>query len=253
MQCPHCHNPVGPSDASCQHCGATFAPQLRFTPLAPGEKQKRGKITLFDVLVTIVLVAAVGATWYWKEESRRRARNPYPRVEPAATVTPSSGPPAASVSTALASAATAPAPAVRPPATEAGFVPDKVEPGFEAGIPTGRKARPGGIPDAPPPPPPSPTGPVRVGGNIRTPTKIRDVKPVYPSIAEAARVQGVVIAEITVAADGSVHNARIIRSIPLLDQAALDAIRQWQYTPTLINGVPAPVMMTVTVQFTLGG
>ena len=75
--------------------------------------------------------------------------------------------------------------------------------------------------------------------------------PVYPAIAQQARVQGVVIIEATIATDGSVTNARILRSVPLLDQAALDAVSQWMFTPTLLNGVPVPVIMTVTVQFTL--
>jgi protein TonB len=64
-------------------------------------------------------------------------------------------------------------------------------------------------------------------------------------------VQGVVIVEATIGSDGSVQNARVLRSIPLLDAAALDAVKQWQFTPTLLNGVPVPVIMTVTVQFTL--
>jgi protein TonB len=108
----------------------------------------------------------------------------------------------------------------------------------------------GGIPEPPPPPPP-PAAPVRVGGNIKTPVKTRDVKPVYPPIAQSARVQGIVIIEATIGPDGAVKDAKVLRSIPLLDQAALDAVRQWQFTPTLLNGVPVPVIMTVTVQFTL--
>ena len=92
---------------------------------------------------------------------------------------------------------------------------------------------------------------MRVGGNIKTPTKVKDVKPQYPPIAQSARVQGVVIIEATIGADGCVQNARVLRSIPLLDQAALEAVKQWQFTPTLLNGVPVPVIMTVTVQFTL--
>ena len=75
--------------------------------------------------------------------------------------------------------------------------------------------------------------------------------PVYPPIAQSARVQGVVIIEATIGPDGGVQNARVLRSIPLLDQAALDAVKQWVFTPTLLNGVPVPVIMTVTVQFTL--
>jgi protein TonB len=94
-------------------------------------------------------------------------------------------------------------------------------------------------------------GAVRVGGNIKAPTKIRDVRPEYPDIAQQARVRGVVIIEALIGGDGTVQDARVLRSIPLLDQAALDAVLQWQFTPTLLNGQPVPVIMTVTVNFTL--
>jgi protein TonB len=70
-------------------------------------------------------------------------------------------------------------------------------------------------------------------------------------MAQAARVQGIVIIEATIGEDGRVVNARILRSVALLDQAAIDAVRQWQYTPTLLNGQPVPVIMTVTVNFSL--
>jgi protein TonB len=92
---------------------------------------------------------------------------------------------------------------------------------------------------------------VRVGGTIRPPTKIRDVRPNYPQVAQSARVQGMVIIEATIDREGRVADARMLRSIPLLDQAALDAVRQWRYEPTLLNGVAVPVIMTVTVNFTL--
>jgi protein TonB len=65
-------------------------------------------------------------------------------------------------------------------------------------------------------------------------------------------VQGIVIIEAVIAEDGRVSNARILRSIPLLDQAALEAVRQWQFTPSFLNGQPVPVIMTVTVNFMLG-
>ena len=77
------------------------------------------------------------------------------------------------------------------------------------------------------------------------------MEPVYPQIARAAAVQGVVILELVIGEDGAVSNARVLRSIPLLDQPALDAVRQWRYEPTLLNGVPTPVIMTVTVNFSL--
>ena len=91
--------------------------------------------------------------------------------------------------------------------------------------------------------------PLRVGGQIRQPTKIKDVKPVYPAIAQSARVSGVVMIEATIGEDGKVTDAKVVRSIPVLDQAALDAVRQWEYTPTLLNGVPVPVVVTVTINF----
>lgn len=93
--------------------------------------------------------------------------------------------------------------------------------------------------------------PVRVGGNIRVPVKIHDVKPVYPADAQANRVQGVVILEALIDTDGTIAAARVLRSIPGLDEAALDAVRQWKFTPTLLNGNPVGVVMTTTVNFTL--
>jgi TonB family protein len=109
------------------------------------------------------------------------------------------------------------------------------------------------IPPVPPPPPPPgwPANAVRVGGNMRVPVKTKHVAPVYPPIAQSARVQGVVIVELVIGGDGRVQDARVLRSIPLLDQAALESVRQWEFTPTLLNGSPVPVIMTATVQFTL--
>jgi TonB family protein len=90
---------------------------------------------------------------------------------------------------------------------------------------------------------------VRVGGKIEPPIKMNDVKPVYPAIAKNAGVTGAVVIEATIGADGKVIDAKVLRSIPLLDQAALDAVRQWEYRPTFLNGVAVPVIMTVTINF----
>ena len=92
---------------------------------------------------------------------------------------------------------------------------------------------------------------VRVGGKVRPPTKTKDVKPEYPAAAQSARAQGSVIIEATIGADGKVMDAKVLRSVRMLDQAALDAVKQWEYSPTLLNGKPVPVVMTVTVTFTL--
>lgn len=94
-------------------------------------------------------------------------------------------------------------------------------------------------------------GALRVGGNIKPPRKVRDVRPDYPPIARAANVTGVVIIEVRIGTDGRVEDAHVLRSIPLLDQAALEAVNQWEFTPTLMNGQAVPIIMTVTVNFTM--
>jgi len=124
-----------------------------------------------------------------------------------------------------------------------GGVPGGVEGGVPGGVVGGVV---GGLPDAPPP-----TQAVRVGGQIKEPKKLKDVKPNYPDIAKQARVQGVVILECTISPQGKVTNVTVLRGIPLLDAAAIEAVKQWVYTPTLLNGVPVPVIMTVTVNFRL--
>ena len=75
--------------------------------------------------------------------------------------------------------------------------------------------------------------------------------PRYPVIAQQSKVQGLVILEAVISEDGAVESLRVLRSQPLLDAAALEAVRQWRFTPTLLNGQPVPVVMTVTVNFSL--
>jgi TonB family protein len=93
--------------------------------------------------------------------------------------------------------------------------------------------------------------PVRVGGPIAQPPKVHNVNPTYPVQAQTDHVSGVVIVEALIDPSGSVANARILRSIPLLDEAALSAVSRWQFAPTVWNGKPVAVLMTVTVNFTL--
>jgi protein TonB len=137
-----------------------------------------------------------------------------------------------------------------------GFSPDADGEVLVHGNP-GRGVQPGNVPALVTPSvmtgpaPPWAEGAIRVGGQIRQPMKVKHVAPVYPLEAKEAKVTGVVILEARIEADGRVINARILRSIPPLDQAALDAVKQWEFTPTLMNGVPTPVMMTVTIQFSL--
>jgi protein TonB len=142
-------------------------------------------------------------------------------------------------------------------------VPDRITPElvslFEPAQPV-EFGIPGGVPGSsivtgePPPAPPTPAAPQKplpVGGEIRPPVRVRNVAPVYPAIAQAARVQGTVILQAIISTSGEVENVKVLRSIPLLDQAAIDAVRQWRYSATLLNKVPVAVIMTVTVTFTL--
>jgi protein TonB len=99
--------------------------------------------------------------------------------------------------------------------------------------------------------PPAPIVPVRVGGEIKEPKKIRHVNPVYPELAVAAHVHGNVVLECLVSPQGAVTDVKLVRGIPLLNASAMDAVRQWAYTPTLKDGVPVPVLLTVTVTFQL--
>ncbi|HET6960156.1 MAG TPA: energy transducer TonB [Vicinamibacterales bacterium] len=90
---------------------------------------------------------------------------------------------------------------------------------------------------------------LRITRQVRPPTKVFDVRPVYPAAAQSSHVTGTVTVEATLAENGTVIDAKVVRSIPLLDQTALDSVRQWMYTPTLLNGVPVRVLVTVTVKF----
>ena len=118
----------------------------------------------------------------------------------------------------------------------------------------------GGLPSAAPPPPPppapkpkpaAPAGPQRIGGNVQAANLIRQVKPQYPPLAKAARVQGTVKFEAIIAKDGTIQNLKMISGPPLLVQAAMQAVQQWQYKPTLLNGEPVEVITTIDVNFTL--
>jgi protein TonB len=102
-----------------------------------------------------------------------------------------------------------------------------------------------------PPPPPPPNKPFRVGQGIREPQKILHVPPEYPQPAVLARVEGTVVLEAVLDETGKVDRVRVLNSVPLLNGAAIRAVQRWRYTPTLLNGVPVQVLMTITVKFTL--
>jgi TonB family protein len=95
--------------------------------------------------------------------------------------------------------------------------------------------------------------PIRVGSNVLESKLVHKVDPVYPDAAKVARISGVVILQVTVGVEGNVLEAQVLRGHPLLTQAALEAVRQWRYSPTVLNGEPVPVTATVSLRFHPGG
>ncbi|MEO8077216.1 MAG: energy transducer TonB [Acidobacteriota bacterium] len=121
--------------------------------------------------------------------------------------------------------------------------------------PASNAAGSGDVASSSPRTPPAPVSPIRLerGGvpGIPYPRQTKNVNAVYPPEAQRARAQGMVFIEITIDPAGKISNAVVTQAIPLLDQAALEAVRQWEYTPTVVNGTAVPVIMTVTVNFRL--
>jgi periplasmic protein TonB len=112
----------------------------------------------------------------------------------------------------------------------------------------------GAIRVAPPPPPPPPAPQrIQVGGQVAAAKLIYHPSPAYPALAGRVRVQGTVRLQAVISKDGTIENLTVLSGHPLLIPAALDAVRQWRYQPTLLNGVPVEVETTIEINFTLGG
>jgi periplasmic protein TonB len=118
----------------------------------------------------------------------------------------------------------------------------------------------GGIPTAAPPPPPppapvvkkeAPVTRIKVGGNVQAAMVQKKVQPVYPALAKSARVSGVVHLAAVIAKDGTIQELHSLGGPALLIQAAMDAVKQWVYRPTMLNGEPVQVETTIDVNFTL--
>jgi protein TonB len=104
----------------------------------------------------------------------------------------------------------------------------------------------GGIPNAPPA---AAQAPVRVGGQIKAPEVLHRVEPRYPPVAQNAHVAGTVVLEAIVDKAGRVQSVRVLRGIPLLNESAVEAVKQWRYSPLMLNGQATPFILTVTVTF----
>jgi protein TonB len=100
-------------------------------------------------------------------------------------------------------------------------------------------------------PPPPPTGPVRVGGNVKQPKVLHIEQPHYPPAARKARIEGVVIIEATVTAEGNVDKVKVVSGPPMLTEAAAEAVSHWKYEPTYLNGQAVPVILTARISFSV--
>jgi len=114
------------------------------------------------------------------------------------------------------------------------------------------------IPPVSPPAPmvkpsqPAPTGPVRVGGGVQSAKLVFGPRPAYPHTALITRTQGTVRIQAIIGRDGSISNLQVLSGHPLLIEAARQAVQQWRYQPTLLNGEPVEVITEIDVNFTIG-
>ena len=139
-------------------------------------------------------------------------------------------------------------PAADPAEDELAGVPGGVPGGIACGVLGGL------IVEIPPPPPPAPAPerkPLRIGGQIKEPALIHRVQPEYPALAVASKMEGVVNLEAIVDQEGRVESVRVLRSPGVFDDAALAAVRQWRYSPVLLNGRPEKFILTVVISFSL--
>jgi protein TonB len=116
----------------------------------------------------------------------------------------------------------------------------------------------GSVPTAAPPPPPVKEPPkpqvpkqIRVGGNVQAAKLISQPRPAYPPLARQARIQGTVRFNAVIGRDGTIQNLTLVSGHPLLVPSATEAVRQWRYQPTLLNGEPVEVVTVIDVNFTL--
>ena len=180
------------------------------------------------------------------------AAPPPPPPPPPPPSTPQAEPPKVLPADAYAAPVEAPSqilpePPELPVAARDGGVEGGVVGGVQGGIVGGLMAAP---PPPPPPPPPAPKL-VRIGGNIQAPQLVKRVEPTYPELALVAKVTGLVILEASVGADGTVQDVRVLRSVKFLDQAAVDAVKQWRYAPLVLNGTATPFVLSVTLNFSV--
>jgi len=246
---------IGDSRAS----GTGRPPGLRFTGLVLTEPESLAKGHSATVAVSMVLhsvlIAAMVIPVLIDQSLPAPGEGVHAFFVPPAAVAPPPPPPPPPAAGARVPrrAPAAPRPAEPPKFVAPIDAPAATDPkegldlGLEGGVPGGVVGGLiGGLPAEAPPP-----TVVRIGGSIVAPKLVRQVKPAYPSVATQARVRGLVILEAQVDVHGAVKSLKVLRGPPLLEEAAMEAVRQWRYQPLLLNGEPREFILTVTVVFNL--
>jgi periplasmic protein TonB len=212
---------------------------------------------IFTLLVAVPLVFVNNAPDLAPAIMAFVAEGPRPAPPP-----PPPPPPAAAAAAAAQTPAHAAGPLAAPVEAPQEIRPEIASAGADGGVPGGVEGGiPGGViggvvgglaPPSPPPPPAPPAvrAPVRVGGSVQSPALLYRVDPVYPPTALAAKISGVVVLEAIVDEGGRVKSVKALRSHPLLERAAMEAVQQWRYSPLVLNGEPQIFVLTVTLTFT---
>ena len=250
------------------------APEARFdlnSLVGSAPRERRAQRTLapsvLSIAAHVIVVAAIIVLPLVLGEDTLPAASEAIRaffVPPAEVVLPPPPPPPPSGARALKPTSVAPRPVAAATFVAPIEVPEGVQPeegidlGVEGGVPGGVEGGVpggviggvvGGLPSAALPP--ATVAPVRVGGMVRVPTLLNRVTPAYPALAVSARTTALLVLEATGGGDGRVQDVKVLRGQPLFDQAAVDAVKQWRYRPLLLNGVPVPFIVTVTLSFNL--
>lgn len=133
----------------------------------------------------------------------------------------------------------------------AGGIPGGVVGGVPGGVLSEMLSSTGSVPTLAKAPEPTPTKRIRLAARVVDANLIHDVAPKYPPEAGRARIEGTVVLRAVIGKDGSVQDVRVESGLPVLAQAAMDAVKQWRYKPYLLNGEPVEVDSRITINFTL--
>ena len=238
MNCPFCNSDLASGLKFCPKCGNRIPDQVMENP------PKSGGGSLIAVLLIFLFVAGIGVIsylYFFAEPKRTEPENkivedpasPKPVDKDQEVPMPDAG---SSQSSQPEQKQEVPQPATESPEQQKQEVPEPQDEKTSNPISQDTKT----------------SDPMRITADVVQPVLIKRVNPEYPEFARKARIQGVVILEAIITKGGTVENVKVLRGVhPILDQAAIDSVKQWRYKPASLNGTPVKIYSTVTVKFTL--